>query len=329
MNPTYSALIASYLQSQIPYSSSPSVQFEAISSIIIGSKQRRMGPIPAPEVQVAIRDIIRQSGKEIHFFIPWGSRKQAVGQTVDVMEVMALYQLKGLQSELKEQGITSHFHFRIEDMTDYWLFQNRECKEVHQYAEDFRKLVYGILGPNNSPLLESQLVDKPQYFRTAETNMAVFQRFLLQTRDLDSIRAIGWKGDIPQEQVDHYIGAYKGFWDDKPEKFYLIELARYFASSLTRVHLDATAFPKVPFINLAFHKAVPGSPMSPNRLFLRSLPQRCTNTNRSPWLAKGYFVIKEDNETCPKSAAHYETLDFQPNVTEMFGVKVQTDYLLQ
>src|SRR5579872_1010541 len=89
----YSDIINRFLLEEFPsLPSSETVKFEAISRAVFGTKQRRSGPMPPPEVQVPIREILRTQNP-IRFFLPWGSRKQVDGQGMDLLEVSAVKQL--------------------------------------------------------------------------------------------------------------------------------------------------------------------------------------------------------------------------------------------
>lgn len=63
---SYESIVDQFLYAELPIMKvDPCVRFEAIAAEVFGSKQRRYGPMPSPEVQVSIRDIIRKSGDRI------------------------------------------------------------------------------------------------------------------------------------------------------------------------------------------------------------------------------------------------------------------------
>lgn len=49
---TYSELIETFMHLQAPLSTNQTVRFEAIVAAVFGTKQRRFGPMPSPEIQV-------------------------------------------------------------------------------------------------------------------------------------------------------------------------------------------------------------------------------------------------------------------------------------
>ncbi len=109
------------------------------------------------------------------------------------------------------------------------------------------------------------------------------------------------------------------------------ELAKYFASTLARVKLNASAIPSEKHLTIAFNHPVPGSPMGGNRLYYRSIPQRFTNIHRAPWNSKGYVEIHEDNTVVPKSAGPSEVVaGLTENVITLeCGAEIRADYVLR
>src|SRR6185437_1565061 len=119
----YTRLIETFCQTQIPLSTNQRVRFEAIVAAILGTKQRRYGPLPAPETQVKIRDVVRNatgsiyksdatmsgSNNKITFYLPWGARKQDDNQGIDILEFMALRQLLCLKKELECRALNPSF----------------------------------------------------------------------------------------------------------------------------------------------------------------------------------------------------------------------------
>lgn len=349
MPATYAELIENFLHRHVPVTANPKAQFEAIVAAVFGTKQRRFGPMPDPEVQVAIREVIRHgasfvphSDSHIHFFMPWGSRKQVNGAPLDTMEFMALQQLYCLQQELALLGMSSHFSFRLEDLTDLWLFgsglelnpeiDKHTRRQSMEYVSNFGALAKQILKPANVTLTtESQLVSAESFIGRAAAVAPVFNKFLRGESTLDTLREIGWKGAMPQEQLDYYRNSVYGAYWPNGERDPNWELAKYFASTLARVTLGATALPSEKHLAIAFNHPVPGSPVSGNRLYYRSIPQRFTNIHRAPWNSKGYFEIAEDNTVTPKSAGPNEKIDglAECAFTLEGGAVVKTDYVLR
>jgi hypothetical protein len=327
----YDTLIQNFLHQQAPITGSPIAQFEAVSAAVFGTKQRRFGPMPSPEIQVAVREILRVSGKTITFFMPWGSRKQADGHGVDVMEFMALQQLRCLQMDLHQLGIKSNFVFRLEDLTDKYLFGGTQETFVQssEYMDTFVRLGHKMLGQGNVFMYqESYFTTTAEFNRHVEDYTPVFYQYLRGMNHVETLRSIGWQGTLPQEQRDYYASAYKSYWPNG-EKDVNMEMAKYFAATLARTKLKATGAPLEPHILIAFTHPVPGNPVSKTRLHYRTIPQRFTNNHRSPWIGKGYFEISEDNTVVPKSAGVNETI---PGLIKchqkLDGIIIESDYVL-
>ena len=59
---TYGDIVLRFFYEAVPTLPVPAeVKFEAISASVFGTKQRRMGPLAPPEVQVGVRDAIRHA----------------------------------------------------------------------------------------------------------------------------------------------------------------------------------------------------------------------------------------------------------------------------
>lgn len=318
----YEGLIQQFLHEEVPLPKmSPSIRFEAISSAVIGSKQRRFGPKPKPEVQVGVREIIQQSTDALHFFVPWGASKLLKNQSLDILEFMALKQLRCLSEELARYQTASFFYFRLEDNTDNWLFGERH-EQIYQYTETLIELASLIL-PNAKFRLESQYVDFKTFRQQAEVYVPVFYGYLTGVRPLSALQEIGWQGDIPDEQQKYYRDAYHLHY---PHQDHNHIMAKYFAGTLTRLKLGATARPPMKTIDIAFNQPVPGSPTAGNRMHYRTLPERYTNHHQAPWNGKGYLRINEDNECCPRfMEPGIDTID---NTIEWNGVKINVPFYL-
>lgn len=332
-NYEYPALINQFFLLETPATVvSATERFEAISAIIMGSKQRRYGPLPPPEVQVAVREVIRDR-ETITFFLPWGSRKQTLTEgnsSLDVMEFMALKQLQCLQTDLKRLGVTAHFIFRLEDLTDRWLFSS--TKGIWEYRESFTQLVLEMLGPKSVVAGESDYVNWEDFSQNAYQAQRLFYAYFNGgEHSLLALQESGWHGEVSEETREHYLRQYRQMWPDKDEVALLKDLARYLGAAAARKWLKATAIPEYPHIFLTFSHPVPGNPSSPNRLYMRTIPQRYTNNHRSPWIGQGYLQIREDGSVIPKSLAVGD-LDTQlaltPNKVTIGNVTIDAPYLV-
>ena len=314
----YSDLIEQALYAAVPYSNADKkVRFEAIVAEIIGTKQRRFGPMPSPEVQVGIREVVRQSGDHIRFFLPWACRKQDANKKFDLLEFYALKQLLCLREGLKRMGVESKFYFRLEDLTDLWLF-NADTG-VNEYARAFDGVVSKML-PGSIVNLESDFTSYTLWHDKATEYKQEFLQYFAHGREPD---LPGWQ-PMPPEQLQYYRDLNQKLY---PQANAAEKMADYFAAVLARKTLNAVGHPSGPFIFITFAHPVPGNPIQPNRLFYRTLPERFTNKHVSPWMTSGYFRIKDmTNEVCPRFVE--EGVDVIPNESCWDGVKIATDYAI-
>jgi hypothetical protein len=322
----YGNLITQFVYSQFPFAVPAGDRFEVISNTVFGSKQRRFGPMPSPEVQTSIRDVLRRSGDDLHFFSPWGSRKQADDQGLDVLELMALKQLRCLKEELGVMGVQATFHFRLEDLTDRWLFGDGTFNQSMTYIDNFMRLARQVLGGAHIAL-ESMSTAWPAFQSLAAEYAPVFYKVLRGEAEIGELHRLGWAGNLPPRQRDYYASAYKSYWPNG-EKDIEWEMAKYFAATLARIRLNATGAPTQDHLLIAFTHPVPDNPVSKNRLYYRTIPQRFTNNHRSPWIGRGYLQIGDDNSVTPKSAGMNDVLDFQPYTITVGDAKVEAPYVL-
>ncbi len=272
------------------------VRFEAISAEVFGTKQRRFGPMPIPETQVAVRDVIRGSPTKLRFFMPWGASKQDAGAPLDVLEFMALKQLACLREGLARFGVECEFSFRLEDLTDPWLLGEDRTRQVSDYVAAFTAVAAVVL-PGCRPKLESMFTTWDEFKRLAESFSPVFYKVLVGQAPVESLAAVGWTGTLPREQRDHYYAAYGKLYPGHDHDWVM---ARYFAGTLARVKLGATCVPAGEHMLVCFSHPVPGTPPGKPRLHYRTLPERHTHTHKAPWMARGYLEVSADGRCSPR-----------------------------
>lgn len=282
------------------------VRFEALSAEVFGSKQRRYGPMPSPEVQVSVREYIR-SAEHYDFLVPWGSSKQGDGDKLDILELMALRQLLCLKEGLARFGKTCTFWFRVEDLTDRFLFGDKRVQQIGEYRLAMSQLIPAVLGDSGKHQEESWFSDWETFAQLANRHLPVFYNYLRGDSCIESVERIGWKGTLPQEQLDYYYSAFKAFYPNSDPKH---EAAKYFSATLARVKLKMTAAPEGNYLSISFAKPVPGSPMTGNRLYYRTIPERHTNLHKAPWMGKGYFEIDDGNSCIPRYMDNEEYKNF-------------------
>lgn len=328
----YEDLIAQFVHSELPaLPVSPEIRLDAIAAEVFGSKQRRQGPLPSIERQYDIRQVLSLPGDSITFLVPWAASKQEDGAPLDVAELMALRQLQCLRDGLARFGKRAEFVLRVEDLTDQILFGARRgvpCprkEQINDYVVNLTALIRFVLGDSAMIYEESFLVDFDAFSLAADHYIPVFYKYLRGNASVESLRDIGWSGEIPIQQRKYYLDTYRELYPDREHNF---ELARYFATTLARVKLGATAAPERPHLQISFAHPVPGSPVANRRLYYRTIPERYTNAHRAPWMSRGYFRIDEKNDCCPRIQARGEKLELNVNTINVGGARVRADYVL-
>ncbi len=324
---TYDDLISQFFYEAAPHlPATPEVRFEAVMKEVFGTKQRRNGPMPSPEQQVKIRDVVRNSDT-VHFFVAWAARKQVDGMGLDVLEFCALRQLRDLQRSLRQLGKDSKFTFRVDDHTDRYLFGTTSEEQIQWYVQNLRHAA-AVLLDDAELKLESDCTPWGTFNRDALKFTHTFYDYLTGKANVSSLQAVGWKGEIPDVQREYYENVYRVFY---PHRDTLWEMSRYFAATLTRNRQGAAHTPEEPFVTINFYNPVPGNPVERPRVFYRSIPERNSHTHRAPWTSKGYFVVDGNNGVCPKSAGVHDhrSLPLVKHSVRVGDASVEADYLLE
>lgn len=315
----YLDLIKQFLFQELPIIPvEKELQFEAVSAEVFGTKQRRLGPMPSPEQQTVIRQVIRDN-EVLQLFVPWACSKQWDHQ-LDVAEFYALKQLRCLQESLARLGKLTIFTFRVENLTDQWLFGSETLPKIQAYKESLSRLIELML-PNSNIRMENSATTFTDFKDVAGFFVPVFYRYLKGETTVDTLAQIGWKGDIPPCQQKYYLDAYQVFY---PGEDHLMILARYFAATLARINLKADCLPKGDCLQISFTRPVPGY-QAWKRLYYRTIPERYTHCHQAPWIAKGHFCIDEQNNVVPKLG---QPEGLVPGTLNFGGVNIQADYLL-
>lgn len=297
---------------------------EAVSAVILGTNNTRYGPLPPPEVQVGIREVIRKAvAREIPIpaLIPWGGRKTHPRVSVDVAEIMALKGMAELAARVAAYyppGL--NLTVRLEDTGALHLFRdegNVNRASVLEYTASFVHLteVMGLLGTVN-PIPESTLMNERAYFEATAQISHHMMSWLVdhEPNAMGALEALGWKGDVPSEQQEFYLSRYRKLYPTESYTCHLRRLADYLAGSLARYKLGGTAAPeelgKGEFITLSYVPPIPGAPASltQKRVYYRTLPANLARTHIPAWRGKGYLRIGNGN-VVPKITSFGEWRD--------------------
>jgi len=358
----YGEVICRWFTQHSPASISRSKEctLEILSSLLIGTKENRYGPIPVPEHLVVIRETIRKSiamNLPIPILVPWGGIKGNMeDQTLDIAEVSAIFQLLHLDKtirEIYEPGLL--INVRIEDLGAEWLYRELSVsRKIINYSLSMERLIDKIKGETAiTGISESTLMLPGDYFSSSMvySNLLfdmINQQIEKPERDVNDIDAyctlveMGWKGTVPIIQREYYISRYRNLYPDKTEKDYIRMLADYLGGAKARYDLNGRAEPTSEvgsYIQITFVPPVPGAPSSifNNTLYWRSVPMSQSRSHIAPWRAKGYLKIGE--ETVKGKITNFgdpvlqelvpSTTTIRTGNSQQDFVKISTDYVIE
>lgn len=310
----YGLIIKRHIQSSFPKVAEIKGKdlLEVLTSIMVGSKELRYGPIPPPENLVTIRKTILSAIEKnlpIPVLVPWGGRKMDKRISIDVAELSGLKQLIAVDTCIKKvyaPGLL--INIRIEDTNAEWLY--KETEGIERYSFSMAKLIDIVKGDTKMQgVRESSIMDKEQYMLLSShysnlLNIVITGRVMGIEND-DTVGAMielekaGWKGIIPHEQINYYLERYERLYPDTLPSKRIGMLADYFAGSKVRYDLKGRAFPETEvgsFIQINFAHPVPAAPdgLFNNTLYYRTIPNSHGRTHISPWRCKGYLEITGD-----------------------------------
>jgi len=309
----YSSLIESYFIDSFPEIAVKDYKntLDAVTRVLVGSKEIRYGPQPSPENLVAIRNVIRYAmdrSVSIPILVPWGGRKANVSDHLDIAEVSGIKQLLRVDNCVRKiypPGLL--INVRIEDINAMWLYKS--SKGVSRYSNGMKNLI-DILKKDTQirGIMESEMMDQSVYEATCAMYSGLLYDVLATQEeypdiDVNSIPAYedlnekGWKGVIPKEQRNYYLDRYAKLYPDKGRPEHIQMLADYFAGSKARYDLNGRGNPADTFIQINFAHPVPGAPegIFNNTLYYRTVPASMGRTHIAPWRGKGYLdIVGED-----------------------------------
>ena len=367
----YGDLICSQIRRDYPHNTelSKCEKVEAITNLIIGTKEVRYGPLPNPESLVYIRNVIRKAIEKrepIPVLVPWGSIKADFSSQLDIAELSALQRIIHLNQEIEKYDECLEVVIRVEDTTGYSLFQMEADHETivsHSmaYSDDMVRLVNNLKpkGSNIRVVLESQMANAHkfndlvefdkyfgliyQYLRASNPLLKISPNKDLKTLpEYQALAEAGWKGTIPLEQREHYFSSYRKVYGDWSEDKLIRRLSLYFTGSWRRFQLNMTGKQDHwadGFIQLAFVPPIKGLPegYNQNYVYYRTLPLSDARTHICPWRAKGYLRINgNDIKYKLASFSDNETISrltpVNVTITNNQGLNeviIKADYLLE
>lgn len=327
---------------------------DALTDAFVASGQIRQGPAPTPEVLVTIREAIRHwidAGQSIKVLVPWGSRK-ADDSGVDVAELGAMRQLIALNERVKRYyGPGIHVNLGIEDMGGYFLWQDDSKSIVNSkaYVDQFARMV-NILGYEwLEPVKESSIGDFVIFRKVADEMSDVLYQYLHRVNagdpgsyikeELLMAHELGWKGDVPQVMIDHYLRQYERYYPDLTANRRLRMLGRYLGQSFARYRTNTKI--KYPswdgkYVQINFPQTVPGIPeaLAARRLYYRTLPMKMARTHLPAWRGRGHLSIASDGAVTSKLTTVFDRpADLQPLKVQLTDgrdtVTINADFVVE
>ena len=352
-----------YFHKQVPNVSvnDKATLVDILSCILYNTKNFRYGPIPAPEAQSKVRQVIRDyiaDQRPIPILVPWGSIKADFSPSLDIAELSAISTLVGLNDQIKryyEPGLD--IAVRIEDLSGFRLFSMEPMlpqimANSKVYSQDLVKLI-NIMGDNFiTPRLESLMYGADKFTELEPRLTEIVYQYLLATDGLtnEEIRAYIvaggeefkklqgeiWRGHISVEQREHYLSQYKKIYHDYDRGKLLYRLALYFGGSLARHRTKLVGdmdYWKGHFIQLALIPPIKGLPegYNHNYVYYRTIPEGECRTHLAPWRAKGYLKIEGRNATQKVTTFWDKPEGLVPCSATIFdneqSVRVRMDYI--
>jgi len=277
--------------------------FQAVFDILVGAKKARIGPRPNAFHSGALIAVITSSienGDPIQLLVPWGSKKPVPGTELDLAEVFAIQGLIELNEQVKAvypPGV--HFTFRVEDYSGYIAFKRLVQVETDTtlYTASLRKLIQLMEAPITTNL-ESEAAESILYSfdNIFEVVKPIMKSVLDGITPIDRLYEHGWKGNIPTEQREYYINAYRRLYPDADADEYNDLLADYLTMALARARSGLTLAPKTNHIKLSFVQPIPGADWV-TALYRRTVADTMCRTHIPAWRAYASIHInKGDTE---------------------------------
>lgn len=254
---------------------------DKITKLIIGSKKIRFGNYPSELCYNNIKSLILKkviNNEPIPILVPMGPHKTIINEDIDLAELYALKTLGALnKSVCRYYKAGLNFYLQGEDITGWFLTGTSDTikNSIEKYLNSFEQLIR-ILNYDEFmiPFRESQLVNYEDVIALIkvyydpirnyinDTNMLMFNGNYKDCTSYRVLHALGWKGDIPNEQRTFYRERYRRHYPDKTSDEIDNMLVNYLAISFAKSQLGGLvpSIIKDDFIQLTFAPPVPGIP---------------------------------------------------------------------
>lgn len=323
---THADEIQQFLQREFPANSAKSSvdRVDNVTQILVGSLQRRLGPVPKPESMVLVREVVRdavETEAPVPVLVPFGPKKPGNGGGgVDLAELFVLKSLAELAAQVREHHAPGlDVRVRVEDATAFVLEGDVVRPQVERYVGAFEAL-NRVLGSHVDVVRETALMDFGAFSDDVREFGPLFERYLANTSGDEPLVAVaegralldlGWRGAVSPQAREHYGRKYTQVYPYESHEFRRQMLARYFACALSRSRRRASGA-RAEWrrqIQVNFLAPVPGQADRPQALLCRRhVPLHDSKTHVMPWRAKGYFKISSTDAVCPAQVDWSEAL---------------------
>jgi hypothetical protein len=311
----YSDAICSFMQLEFPTSSiSHQNIIEGVVQSFLGTKCRRLGPLPNIESQAEIYKRVRSAIKSdmpIPVLIPGASVKvpPQKDDNIDLAEFAMLQMLVSLQREVQKYyspGID--FWYRAEDLTELVLSPDTPYIEAKsfRYSTNLEQLAQVLRIKDFFKVIrESKFVSKSNFVNYAMNLIPDFKKYLDNSTGLPNsnpkgeqfLKLINFQGLISPASREFFRARYRRNYPEMPESLYNLEMAKYFAACITRKNLKATGDSYGWALQLSFSPPQPDMPLVAPKVYYRTVPRNHSELHISPWCARGVLKISESGKS--------------------------------
>jgi hypothetical protein len=215
---------------------------------------------------------------------------------------------------------------RIEDVGGKYMFKD-EGEDFDFYSDIYVNQLVRLVNAMRldhviEPVFESSLMEQATYNALADKYADDIEAYLtavdlhFETATIMDLGArlsdIGFKGDIPNAQRQHYYAKYSKLYPLEEAHNHRARLAKYLASTLARYKLGGGGQGEwTHFLKMQFHSPVPGAPLdvSGTNFYMRTVLAHDSRHHVAPWRALGYLRVHDDGRVTPAVASQFEHID--------------------
>jgi hypothetical protein len=344
---TYLApLVEAFLLTELPgvKVDDKEVIVDALTKILVNTRQFRLAKGPNPESLVLMRQTIRDAVEKqypIPILTPSGPKKPG-DLTIDVAELSVLRTMACLNSQVcRHHGPGISVRFRLEDQTGLYLEGPKVEQQIMEYCDTFQRLALiinkTVLHPMRETIISRRLqVPIEQMTETAKEFQPIFEEVLRGEAPVEKLWPLGWQGPLSHALRDSLDQRFQRVCPGMDKDMRIIHAAKYLANTLSRklwkiTGADEEWSPKGP-IEISFAPPTPDTPITGRRMYYRTVPLKHSKRHLPFWRAKG--LVRVCGEHITFMVRHWnEENEILPGWLEFEGddgdtVKIRADVLL-